>query len=106
GIGRALQDDKLAAAQVRANRFSGARDVRQVRLARLGQRRWHADDDGVGLAEALRVTRGVEPAGRDHFPDTLGADVADVALALLQLRDFVPVDVETEHGVARPGKRL
>jgi hypothetical protein len=91
---------------VRPQRLAGAGDVRQVGLARLGQGRRHADDDGVGVAEAARVGGGVEAAAGPQLGHPLRADVADVALAPLQLGHLVGVDVEAEHRVAAPGERL
>ena len=85
---------------------AGVDDVGQVRLARLAQRRRHADDDGVGLGEAARIGGGLETAAADQLGDALGADVADVAFAAVELGDLVGVDVEAEHGIAAPGEGL
>src|SRR5262249_6352140 len=75
GVGGALQHDELAAAQVRADRAGRRLDARQVRLAVLRQRRRHANDDRVNLAEAGGVGRGVEAAGADQLGDAVRTDV-------------------------------
>ena len=107
GIGGALQDDELARPEPRGDGLGRVDDVAQVGLARLGQGRGDADDDGVGLVEAFEPVGGLEAAG--HLADDLGGDVADVALAAAEPFDLGGVDVEAEDGESAvdegPGQR-
>ncbi len=68
-VGGALQDDELARPQSRAAiAAGGADDVGQVRLAGLGQRRRHADEDGVRLGEAVELGGRLEAGGGASQP--------------------------------------
>ncbi len=60
GIGRALQAHELVAPQRRRHRVRRLLDESQVGIAMLGQRRGHADDDGIGLGQTSQVSGGLE----------------------------------------------
>ena len=77
---------------------------RHVGLALRGERRRHAEEHRVGLAQAVEVGGGGEAAG-GHRPRHPGAvEVAEVALAAPQPLDLGRVGVEAEHREAGLGE--
>ena len=96
-IGGALEHDELAGPQPLGDGPGRVDDVGQVRLARVGQRRRDADDDGVGLVEPAEVDGRLE-AALAHLADRRVGDVPDVALAPLEPLDLGRVDVEAQDG--------
>ena len=63
-IGGGLQHDEHALAQVRYDRLGGVEHERQVQLPIVGQRREHAEDDGVDSVQRSEVAgRAQAPAG-------------------------------------------
>ena len=84
------------------NLFGRLLDIRQVRVAGFVQRRGHADQQGVGLAQPPHVGRGHEAAVGDVLGDPLRGDVLDVAAAGQELIDLGLIDVES-HGAETGG---
>jgi UDP-glucuronate 4-epimerase len=96
-VGRRLQDDDLTAPQLRQDAAQSLLDVAQVRLAVPRQRRGDADQQGVGLARATEVGRGVEQAVAHPAREDLGRQVPDVGLAPTQHLGLLRIDVEPQH---------
>jgi hypothetical protein len=103
GVGGALQRQELPGPQVRQQRVHRARDVAHVRLARLRERRRHADDERVG-ARGERVVRGGLEAALERLGDAFGGHRADVAAALAERLDLRRVDVEADRAEAGLGE--
>ena len=71
-VGRArisgrFENDQMAAAQTLCDLFSGREDVRDVRLFCFSQRRRHANDDRVTLAQMIEIRGGPQSLCVDHF---------------------------------------
>jgi hypothetical protein len=79
---------------------------RQVRLALRGKRRRQRDEDRIGLAEGVVVGGRAHQARVDVALQRLGGDVADVALAAVELFDTVGLNVDEDDGVARFRKHV
>ena len=71
-------------------------DVAEVGIARIGQRRRHADDHDIRLIQPLKVDRRLE-AFLAHLPDHRVGDVPDVAFSALEPGDLDRVDVEPQY---------
>ncbi len=97
GVGRALQDDELARPQRGGDLLGRLLDVGQVRVAAVVQRRRHADQQGVRLAQPPHVGGGHELAVGHVLGDPLGRNVLDVAAAGLELIDLGPINVEAHR---------
>ena len=98
GIGRRLEHHDLPFLQGLGDLPATALDKLDVRLAHFVQRRGHADDDGVDLAELTEIVGGPEASGLDVLLDHAGRDVLDVTATGIQLLDLSGVDVETDDG--------
>src|SRR5262249_39164831 len=92
----ALQHDELAGPQRRRDRSCRVQNVRQVRLARVSKRGGNAYDDRIHFTKSVESTGRVEAVSL-HFADHFGADVADVALAPLQLLHLDRIHVEAKY---------
>ncbi len=95
GVGGALQGDDLAGAQVGREGLGGAQDVGEVRLAVVVERRGDAEDQRIDLRGAGGVGGGLE-ALRARLADRLLAQVRNGALAVVEGRHLLGVDVEAE----------
>ena len=102
GVGGGFQNDELALAQGLGDGGGGGLDIGHVGLALLGQRRGHADDDAVGLAQTVEIGGRGEQTRRDHLTDGLRGDVLDVTFALREGLDLAGVHVEAQHLHAAP----
>ena len=105
GIGRALEDDRLAAPERALHRLGGGHDVADVGILELRERRRHADGDRVRLAQPRRVGGRLE-ASRVHDGLASWASVTSFTCewpAVQAVHDPL-ADVEAEHAVARLGQ--
>ncbi len=100
GPGRRFEDDELAGPQMRRDRRRGPGHEPQVRLALARQWRRHADQQGITVPRRGEIRRRTKPAAGDDPLDPARGDVADVALAPVELLDLRGVDVESHHLVA------
>ncbi len=96
GVGGRFEDDELAAAEVQPDGLCGLPHVRQVRLLLRRQRRRHANEDRVGLVQPGEIGGRLETLRFARPLHARPVDVADVALASIEGRDLLPVDVEAE----------
>jgi hypothetical protein len=96
GIGGAFQRQQLARAQMGRDLLHRADDEGQVGFAMLAERRGHADDDRVHLADPAELGGCLE-TGFGHRRDAGAGDVADRAAALVQRGNPIGVDVESEN---------
>src|SRR5262249_25474605 len=103
GVGRALQHDQLSGAEPGRDGFGRVDNVRQVRIARLGEWSRNTNNDNVGLIEAVE-TRGRLETLPAHARDHVRGDMADVAVALLKSLDLGGIDVEAKNGKLFAGK--
>ena len=94
GVGRALQDHELPGPQHGGDLFGRLLDIRQVRVAGFVQRRGHADQQGIGLAQPPHVGRGHEAPVSHAAADPLRGNMLDIAVAGQKLIDLGPIDVE------------
>ena len=94
-IGGALEHHELARPQTLGDGLGRVDDIAQVRIARVGERSRHADDDDIGLIQPLKVDRGLESL-LAHLADHRVGDVPDVAFATLEPGDLDRVDVESQ----------
>ena len=76
----------------------------QIGLALARERRRERDEDRVGVAQLVVVGRRGDEPGLDERLEHLRRDVLDVALAGVQLRDAVGVDVDEQHALAGIGE--
>ena len=68
------------------------------------QRRRDADDDGVHVPHLFEARGGAQAAGGNRGADFFAWDVPEVALAGVDARGFLRIDIETDHPEARrPG---
>ena len=97
GISGAFQHHELARPEPLGDGPGRIDDVAQVRIARVRERRRHADDDDIGLIQPLKVDRGLEPPF-SHLADHRVGDVPDVTFAALESVDLDRVDVKPQNG--------
>src|ERR1035437_10089310 len=97
GISGAFENDQLASAQMWGNRFSGGRDVAEVRLVVLVQRSGNTDDDGVHARDVGVIGGRGEALGARRL-DLGGRNPVDVGPAGLKHVDLPLVDVEAGDG--------
>src|ERR1019366_9528904 len=97
GIGGALENDQLASAQMRGNRFGGGRDVAEIGLVVLVQRSGNADDDGVHVGD-VGVIGGCGEALAARRLDLGGRNPVNVGTSGLEHVDLLLVDVEAGDG--------
>jgi hypothetical protein len=100
GVRRRLQHDQLPAAQDSGDHAGTLQDVAQVGFAVRAQRRGDAQQDRVGVREALGADGGLEPIGGGQLLGQLVAQVVDVRLAALELVDLGRVGVVADDAVA------
>ncbi len=97
GVGRALEDDDLAGAQIGRDGVSGVGDVAEVGLVILVERRGDADDDRIHGGDLRIVGRGFK-AVRFGRRDLRRRDAENVGAAAGQGVDFSLIDIETGDG--------
>ena len=97
-----LEHDQLALLEARRDLARRVEQDRQVGLALGRERRRQRDEDRVGAraARRSRSSRVTRPASTWRLQHLRG-HVLDVALAAVQLRDAVGLDVDQHDGVAR-----
>src|SRR5690348_8011582 len=71
--------------QISFHLLARGKDVRDVRLFGLAQRRRHADDDGVAFAELREIGRRFELAVFDERGDVLGRHIGNVRAACVDI---------------------
>ena len=76
--------------------MSRADYVSQVGLACIGQRRWNANDDDIGLIDSIEGRRGLEPI-LTHLANRRIGDVANIALSTLELGYLNCVKVKPQN---------
>lgn len=97
GVGGGFEHHELPGTKVLGDRVGGGFHEAQVGLHLFGERRGHADDDAVGVGEAVEAGGDLQLAARQVVLDRAHRDVADVALAPLEGCDFARVDVEPDE---------
>jgi len=102
GVGGALQHDDHVAVHEGSQRLGGRVDEGHIRVFGLAQRRRHADQDGVHLAQGGVLSRGAQPAFPDERGQHPGGHVGDVALPCVELVDLLHLGVDAQHPVAGP----
>ena len=103
-IGRRLEHDQLPGAQMARDVAGRAQDVAEVRLAVLAQGRGEADDDRRRSRASTDISAvawksAARPLAASRRA-TLGADVGDVRVALVESLDLGRVDIESDDGEA------
>ena len=98
GIGRRLEYDDGAGAQLRGDGATGAKNGTEVGTVGGVERSGHADDDDVGLGDDRRVGGRHEAAG-DHLGDVGVGQVVDVGTTAGELGDDQLRHVETDDPV-------
>ena len=91
-IGRALQRDQLALAQVRRDRSHGGFDEAEVGLSILIQGCWHANDQRIALGCSAEVAGGNKASLAD-LGDLAVGNVLDRALGAVQFIDTLLGDM-------------
>ena len=106
-VGRTLEHDKLARAQVGADLLGRVPDVGKVRLAVFVERRGDANQAGVHGFERGEIVRGSEMLLFDFLRDGRRRNVADVTFPPLELLDLGGVDVKAggRESLAREQER-
>ena len=99
-VGRRLEHDEVARPEPCRDLARCAEDDREVGLSLAGERRRQRDQDRAGVAEHVVVGCGAQAALGDESCEHLRGHVLDHALAAVDLRDALGVDVEEDDGAA------
>ena len=100
-IGGRFEHDGVALAEVACDSSGGRADSAKVGLAVLGQWRWHADQNRVGVSQLGLVGRAGQLAFVDEASEIARVDVFDVRIARIEARHLARVWVEAHHGAPR-----
>src|SRR5690606_1218898 len=103
-VRRRLEDDELARPQVLCDRLHGRDDERKIGIARLPQRRRHADVDGVEHGDRRRVGRRRQPARSAEAGDVGIGYVADVGPPGVDGLDLAGVEIDAQRFEPAAGK--
>src|SRR5690242_8540975 len=105
GISRRFEDDQMPATQALRDLLCGSEDVRDVGLLGFAQRRRHANDDRVTLAEMTKVRGGAQSLCVDNFFYLARRYVADVRSSGVNLISLCFVDFKAS-AVKTVGSKL
>src|SRR5262249_44757879 len=82
----------------------GILQIMDVWGPRLVQRSGNGDADRIDLGQTLKVGGRLEEPPVTHVPDPRRGDVVEVALALIEFGNLVPICIEAKDANARPGE--
>jgi hypothetical protein len=106
-IGGGLKDDKLARAKDRRKVVSGGEQRAKIRLTVVGERGWHADEDGVDIREEGEVSGGVNSVS--NALKAVGVNILDIGAAFAKKRNPRRINVNANDSAPllseRDGKR-
>ena len=86
-------------------RLGGVQHKAEIGLALAGQRRRHAQQDRIGLAEPGHLAGRGESFRLPQCGNALAADVTDVGLPGIEPRHLDRIEIEAEHPEATLGDR-
>ncbi len=95
----------MARAKMWCDGLAGTDDETQVGLAVRGQRRRHADDDGIDVTDPGKIRRWYKTPALDHFAELFGGQVSNVGLTPLQHVDLGLIDIEADDAESGVGHR-